>query len=226
MVIIEQFLTSSEVTSFRQQLQHANWADGKKSAQGMAADVKNNTQADSNDPKVKALANHLLAKMGSHNQLVGAALPHKIFPPCFNRYAEQETYGYHVDAAIMRLPNSQSVMRSDVSMTVFLSEKDEYEGGELTIATDFGTQTVKLNAGDAVVYPSSSLHRVTPVTKGTRVAAICWIQSLITDSNLRKTLYELDQTIQSLAAQKNVNRKELDQLHHVYHNLIRQFSQV
>ncbi|UAA40639.1 Fe2+-dependent dioxygenase [Paraneptunicella aestuarii] len=226
MVIIEQFFSKDEVHQYRFALKQVPWNDGKQTAMGMAADVKQNGQADANDAQVQQLANGVLAKMGTTPKLVSAALPHKIFPPCFNRYSEHETYGFHVDAAIMRLPNSQDVIRSDMSMTLFLSEPDEYQGGELVIATEFGEHRVKCQAGDAIVYPSSSLHKVTPVTQGTRIAAITWMQSLVTDQSMRQTLFQLDQTIQSLAIDSNANRQQLDNLHHVYHNLIRQFSQV
>lgn len=226
MVVIEQFLSPQEVSEFRQHLAEATWLDGKSTAMGMAATVKNNHQADPNDERVRLLTNQLLARIGSTPKLVSAALPHKVFPPCFNRYGVSEEYGFHVDAAIMRLPNSQEVLRSDVSMTVFLNEPEEYQGGELVIATEFGQQRVKLRAGQAVVYPSSSLHKVTAVTEGQRIAAITWMQSMIPDISLRQTLYQLDESIQSMIAKESVDRGELDQLHNVYHNLIRQFSQV
>lgn len=226
MVIIEHFLTTQEVLDFRVALKTAPWLDGKASAEGMAAEVKNNAQADVNDAAVKSLTNQLLARIGTNPTLVSAALPSKVFPPCFNRYREQETYGYHVDAAIMRVPHSQEVLRSDLSMTLFLSAPDEYDGGELTIATDFGANTVKLNAGDAVVYPSSSMHKVTPVTRGERLAAICWMQSLVADAQKRQTLFQLDQTIQQLSGNTAIAREHLDQLHNVYHNLVRQEAEV
>jgi PKHD-type hydroxylase len=202
------------------------WNDGKGTAMGMAASVKQNGQADANNEEVINLTNRLLAKFGNTPKLISAALPHRIFPPCFNRYLQGETYGFHVDAAIMRMPNSNEVLRSDMSMTTFLSEKDEYEGGELVIQTELGEQRIKLNAGDAVLYPSSTLHQVTPVTKGMRVAAITWMQSLVPDAHMRETLFSLDQSIQALLANPAVTREELDRLHHVYHNLIRQQSQV
>jgi PKHD-type hydroxylase len=141
-----------------------------------------------------------------------------------NRYSESQTYGYHVDAAIMRIPNTPDVLRSDMSMTVFLSSPSDYEGGELVIQTGFGEQKVKGNLGSAVLYPSSSLHKVTPVTRGERIAAITWMQSMISDQTIRESLYELDQSIQSLVQGGKANREELDKLHHVYHNLIRKFS--
>lgn len=226
MVVIEQLLTKQEVQEYIQVLNDSPWLDGKSTAMGMASSVKNNLQADANHTNVRQLANRLLARVGETPQLISAALPHKIFPPCFNQYGICQEYGYHVDAAIMRLPNSNDVLRSDVSMTVFLNEPDEYKGGELVIATEYGEQKVKLSAGQAVVYPSSSLHKVTAVTEGKRIAAITWMQSMIPDTTLRKTLFELDASIQNLMGQQQTSREELDRLHHVYHNLIRQFSQI
>lgn len=161
-----------------------------------------------------------------NTRTLSAALPHKIFPLCFNGYTESQHYEFHVDAAIMRMPQSSDVLRSDLSMTIFLSEQDEYEGGELVIKTDFGEQRVKQFAGDAILYPSSSLHRVTPVTQEERVAAITWIQSMAADHQMRSSLYDLDQSIQSLSSNQNLQRDELDRLHHVYHNLIRQHAQI
>ncbi|OBT08332.1 Fe2+-dependent dioxygenase [Shewanella sp. UCD-FRSSP16_17] len=224
MIVIEQILSKEDVKAYRQTLQSVPWDDGKNTAMGMAAAVKQNSQALASDAKVQQLANQLLNTIGETPKVVSAALPHQIFPPCFNRYAESEEYGFHVDAAVMRVPNTQFVLRSDVSMTVFLSEPDEYDGGELIIATEFGEQSIKLPAGYAVVYPSSSLHKVTAVTRGERVAAITWMQSMVSESVLRENLYQLDQSIQSLIAAGNTPRAELDRLHNVYHNLIRQFA--
>ncbi|MFW8591974.1 Fe2+-dependent dioxygenase [Glaciecola sp. 2405UD65-10] len=226
MVLIEQLLNKAQVKEFRSALNQVPWNDGKETAMGMASGVKQNGQTDANDKQVQALANKLLGIFGSTPKLISAALPHRIFPPCFNRYSSGETYGFHVDAAIMRMPHNNEVLRSDMSMTTFLSEADEYEGGELIIQTEFGEQKVKLNAGDAVLYPSSSLHKVTPVTSGERVAAITWMQSLVPDAHMRQTLFELDQSIQALLQNPSIQRDELDRLHHVYHNLIRQSSQV
>ena len=226
MIVIEKILSEEEINHYRQQLVECPWGDGGKTAMGMAASVKNNNQADSSDAKVSQLANHLLSRIGETPKIVSAALPHKIFPPCFNRYSETEEYGYHVDSAIMRIPNTADVLRSDVSMTTFLSEPEEYDGGELIISTEFGQQQIKLPAGYAVVYPSSSLHKVTAVTRGQRLAAITWMQSMISDASIRQNLYQLDQTIQTLIKENNTSRAELDNLHNVYHNLIRQFAQL
>ncbi|MDO6446731.1 Fe2+-dependent dioxygenase [Colwellia sp. 1_MG-2023] len=226
MIVIEKILSEEEVTYYRQQLANAPWGDGSKTAMGMAASVKNNNQADANDESVNHLANQLLARIGETPKIVSAALPDKIFPPCFNRYSETEEYGYHVDSAIMRIPNSAQVLRSDLSMTTFLSDPESYDGGELIISTEFGQQQIKLPAGYAVLYPSSSLHKVTAVTRGQRVAAITWMQSMISDTSIRQNLYQLDQTIQNLIKENNTSRAELDNLHNVYHNLIRQFAKL
>lgn len=226
MVLIEQLLKTKEVDDFRQHLDQVPWLDGKDTAMGMSSDVKNNAQADPDNELVKQLANSLLSRYGNTSKLVSAVLPHKIFPPCFNRYANGETYGFHVDGAIMRIPGSIEVLRSDMSMTLFLSEPDEYEGGELVIKTEFGEQTVKPQAGDAVVYPSSSLHKVKPVTKGVRLAAITWMQSMISDTHIREILFNLDTQIQLLSMNESISREQLDELHHVYHNLIRKHSTI
>lgn len=226
MIVIDNLLNADEVKQFRSALDDVPFNDGRETAMGMAAGVKNNGQADPQHERTQQLANVLLAKLGNHPKVVSAALPQRIFPPCFNRYSKSQNYGYHVDAAIMRIPNTPDVLRSDMSMTVFLSEADMYEGGELVIQTGFGEQSIKCDAGSAILYPSSSLHKVTPVTQGERVAAITWMQSMVVDPQIRQTLFELDQAIQSLIASESANREQLDQLHHVYHNLIRQFSAV
>lgn len=226
MVLIEQLLTPKEVNLLREHLHQVPWSNGKTTAMGMAADVKVNGQAEASNKVVQQLANSLLAKYGDNPKLVSAVLPQKIFPPCFNRYCTGESYGFHVDAAIMRMPDSTEVMRSDMSMTLFLSEPEEYEGGELLIKTEFGEQKVKPKAGDAVTYPSSSLHKVTPVTSGVRLAAITWMQSMVADSHIREILFELDQNIQALANNDTVTREQLDSLHHVYHNLIRKHADI
>lgn len=226
MVLIEQLLSEQDVITFRDKLDQVPWSDGKETAMGMAASVKKNRQANANSAAVKTLTNELLLTLGNSPKFISAALPHRIFPPCFNRYSQGETYGFHVDAAIMRMPHNNEVLRSDLSMTVFFSSEDEYEGGELVIQTEFGEHRVKAQAGDAILYPSSSLHKVTPVTKGERIAAITWIQSLVPDIQMRNTIYELDQSIQALSTNPAMDRQELDRLHHVYHNLIRQQSQL
>ncbi len=226
MVVIEALLSAGELRSIRSSLDLVPWCDGAGTAMGMAADVKRNGQADAGNSQVRELANLLLARLGENPRFASAALPQRIFPPCFNRYASGETYGFHVDAAIMRIPGTPEVLRSDVSTTIFLSEPEEYEGGELQIKTDFGEQSLKLPAGSAVVYTSSSLHQVTPVTAGVRLAAVTWTQSMVAAAETRAVLFELDQAIQSLLAAGNADRAQLDALHNVYHNLVRMHAQV
>ncbi|WP_218353955.1 Fe2+-dependent dioxygenase [Alteromonas lipotrueiana] len=224
MIVIEGLLNTAEVKHYCDTLACAAFSSGTATAKGMAAQVKNNGQADASNPEIRQLANQLLGSLGNHTKVVSGALPQRIFPPCFNRYSESQKYGYHVDAAIMRIPGTTEVMRSDMSMTVFLSDPQSYLGGELVIQTGFGEQAVKLNAGSAVLYTSSSLHKVNPVTKGQRLAAITWIQSMVSDAAVRASLHELDDVIQTLIQAGSTQRAELDKLHRVYHNLIRQFT--
>ena len=224
MLVIPDVFTPAEAWNLRQRLNNVAWVDGRESAQGMSADVKKNWQADREHATVIAVTNELLARLGQTAAFVSAALPQRIFPPCFNRYRVGESYGEHVDAAIMRLPKSNDILRSDLSLTVALSNQEDYEGGELRIVTEFGEQRIKLDVGSAVLYPSSSVHEVLPVTSGERVAAITWIQSLVSETQLRQTLHALDLSIQALSNAGTADRAELDRLHSVYHNLIRQFA--
>ena len=225
LVILEGFLEATEVADFRQQLAQARWQDGLHSAGGLNTRVKRNWQVDPACATGQSLANRLLQKMGHHPTLVSSALPHRIFPPVFNRYVAGEAYGAHVDAAIMQIPESAEVLRSDVSMTLFLTEPTSYEGGELCVESEFGAQEIKLAAGDAVVYPSSSLHQVAPVTAGERVAAITWMQSMVPEAEARALLFDLDQSIQALTA-GGADEAELVRLTSVYHNLVRRMAQL
>lgn len=226
LVVIEDFLTAQEVAKLRQQLEQGRWQDGRLSAGGLASQKKNNRQLDDQSDLAIKLANVLLEKLGNHPEFISAVIPHSIYPPRFNRYASGETYGVHVDAPIMSMPYSAEVMRSDVSATIFLSEPDDYEGGELVIEGEFGSQEIKLNAGSMVVYPSSSLHQVSAVSSGERVSAILWAQSMVPDANARALLYDLDQSIQALTHQAVADTDELMRLSAVYHNLVRRWAQV
>ncbi len=226
LIVIDNFLTSLELEQYCARLELADWQDGTHSAGGLAAQVKANRQLADNDPVALDLANRLLQKLGQHPVFVSAAIPHKIHQPRFNRYSRGEAYGVHVDAPIMSLPHSNDVLRSDVSATLFLAEPNEYEGGELLIEGQFGAQEVKLAAGDIVVYPSSSLHQVLPVTAGTRQVAILWAQSMIADAQDRSLLFDLDQSIQSLTNSGQVDTAELMRLTAVYHNLVRRWAVV
>lgn len=223
MVVIENALTSQDVAEIRAQLDVASWEDGAGTVRGAGRARKVNHQLrDGAEPAV-SLGERIVQKLWANPLFISAALPRKVYPPRFNRYGVGETYGAHVDAALMRPAGGGEMLRTDVSITVFLSGPDEYEGGELEVEGNFGAQGVKLAVGDAVLYPANSLHRVTPVTRGTRFASFFWIESLVQDLGERTLLFELDQTIQRLTAQLGPDHDELPGLTAVYHNLLRRW---
>lgn len=224
LITIPQVLTKDEVRQCRGYLDGAAWEDGARSGGTLAREVKRNRQVDDSADVAVSLGNHILRTLAAHPVFVSAALPRKIYPPRFNRYETGETYGTHVDGAIMQLPNSHLSLRTDLAATLFLSEPEEYGGGELEIETAFGAQAVKLAAGDMVLYPASSLHRVTPVTSGARVASFFWIESLVADAIDRATLFDLDQAIQELTPLVAADDARLLKLTHVYHNLVRRWA--
>lgn len=224
LIAIDQVLSLEEVHQFRQVLDAAEWEDGLNTAGTLARAVKRNQQlADGSDIAVQ-LGQHILRRLAVHPLFISAALPAKIYPPKFNRYAGGGTYGAHVDSAVMQIPGTQLTLRSDLSATLFLAEPDEYDGGVLEIEGPFGVQTVKLAAGDMVLYPSSSLHRVTPVTRGARVASFFWIESLVADEGERTLLFDLDQAIQELTPSTDADDPRLLKLSGVYHNLLRRWA--
>lgn len=224
LITIDNVLSKDEVKQFRHHLDAAEWNDGTKTAGTLARNVKRNAQIDDNSEVAISLGNHILRLLGNNPLFVSAALPRKIYPPKFNRYADGGTYGTHVDSAIMQIPGTNLSLRTDLSATLFLAEPDEYEGGELEIETEFGVQAVKLEAGNMVLYPSSSLHRVMPVTDGARVASFFWIESLVRDEGERAMLFDLDQTIQKLTPAIAANDPRLLSLTGVYHNLLRRWT--
>lgn len=224
LIAIENVLSKDEVAQFRARLDCADWQDGLKTAGTLARSAKRNLQLDDASELAISLGNHILRKLGSHPTFISAALPNRIYPPKFNRYADGGTYGAHVDSALMQVPGTSVTVRSDLSATLFLSEPEEYEGGELQIEGPFGVQAVKLEAGDMVLYPSSSLHQVTAVTKGARVASFFWIQSLIQDEPSRTLLFDLDQAIQGLTRTHPQGHPDLLKLTGVYHNLLRMWA--
>jgi PKHD-type hydroxylase len=223
LIVIEGVLTKPEVAAFRQRLDGADWRDGAATAGSLARGVKANQQLDDRDPVAVALGDQILQRLRPHPLFVSAALPSRIFPPRFNRYADGGTYGAHVDSALMRGPDG-TTLRSDLSATLFLSEPEEYDGGELEIEGEFGAQAVKLSAGDLVLYPSSSLHRVTPVTRGARVASFFWIESVVADEGARALLFDLDQAIQGMTPLAGPDDGRLLKLTGVYHNLLRRWA--
>lgn len=226
LLVIEKILDKTEVARFRQALAHAEWEDGRKTGGTLGSKVKSNWQLDDFSHTSIELGNTLLKKLGNHPLFVSAAMPHKIYPPRFNRYGVGEFYGTHVDGSVMAINGTREVIRSDLSATIFLSEPEEYEGGVLMVETPFGAQEVKLEAGDMVLYPSSSLHQVTEVTAGERTCAILWLQSMVRDEGERSLLFDLDQSIQSLTTGRARNDPDLLRLTGVYHNLVRRWAEI
>lgn len=224
LIAIDQVLSPEEVRQFREVLDGAEWEDGARTAGTLARAVKHNEQLPDASDAATQLGQHILRKLSGHPLFISAALPSKIHPPKFNRYAGGGTYGAHVDSAVMQIPGTQITLRSDLSATLFLTEPDEYDGGELEIEGPFGVQRVKLAAGDMVLYPSSSLHRVTPVTRGARIAAFFWIESLVQGDGERTLLFDLDQAIQGLTPETQADDPRLLQLSGVYHNLLRRWA--
>ena len=224
MLHIPGVLTPDQVKSMRTRLRESEWIDGRASVGAQGAQVKRNRQLTEGSPLALELGQVVSAALMSNPLFFAAALPLRILPPYFNSYAGGEHYGPHVDGAI-RANRGAAAVRSDVSCTVFLSEPDEYEGGELTVIDTYGTHEVKLPAGDAIVYPSTSIHEVQPVREGERVASFLWVQSMVRDAWQRTMLYELDANIQELRAQHGDTPALVGLTGH-YHNLLRQWADV
>ncbi|RZJ02315.1 MAG: Fe2+-dependent dioxygenase [Rubrivivax sp.] len=224
MLKIPDLLTADQVRQCRQVLDQAAWSDGRLTAGPLAARTKNNLQVAASDKACAQVANFILDVLGQNMTFIAAALPLKVLPPTFNRYEGGGNYGNHVDNAIRNLPGTPHKVRTDISVTVFLTDPAEYEGGELLVEDTYGAHSVKLPAGHMVIYPGTSLHRVAPVTRGARVSAFFWVQSMVRDDTRRALLLELDKAIQALAP-KLPDDPAVVQLTGVYHNLLRQWSE-
>ncbi len=224
LTIIEKLLDEKEVLAFRTRLKSAEWTDGATSAGTRSVKVKQNLQLGRQNGLAVELGTIILRTLGNDPLFVSASLAEKIWPPVFNLYQDGGHYGSHSDAALMRLPEANMTIRSDLSATLFLSEPDEYDGGELVIEEHYGAQPVKLAAGDMILYPSSSLHQVTPVTRGQRICAITWMQSAVADVSAREMLFDLDQSIQALTPDRADDDPDIDRLIHVYHNMLRRWA--
>ncbi len=221
---IPRLFSPDEVRQMRAALESADWEDGRATAGHRAASVKSNRQLALADPLAKQLGDLILERLSRTPLFIAGALPLRILPPRFNRYESGGTYGDHVDNAIFPIPGTALRLRTDISTTIFLSDPDDYDGGELIVSDTFGDKSVKLPAGDAIVYPGSSLHRVTPVTRGTRFAAFFWTQSLVRDDQQRRMLFDLDCAIQQLTAD-HPGHPSLDGFTGIYHNLMRSWSE-
>jgi len=220
---IPDILDREQVVQLRAALDAADWTDGRETVGTQGAQVKRNRQLPDASPLRRQLGEVVLAALAKSPLYHAATLPLRTLPPRFNRYEGGGEYGMHVDGSVMALPNGEQ-LRSDISCTLFLSEPDDYDGGELIVSDTYGEHEVKLPAGDAIIYPSSSLHRVQPVTRGARVAAFFWVQSLVRDDGRRRLLYELDASIQRLVA-TGADHDAVLQLTGTYHNLLRQWAE-
>ena len=226
LIAIPGLLSADEVARVRALIDGAEWIDGNATSGAQSALAKKNEQLPEGSAAAREAGSLVLDALGRSPLFVAAALPLKVFPPLFNRYAGGQQFGTHVDNAIRIQRGSDFRIRSDLSMTVFLEDPAAYDGGELTIEGQFGGQTVKLPAGHAILYPSSSLHRVEPVTRGTRVASFFWIQSMVRDDGGRRILFEMDGAVQRLAGQLGNDDPSVIELTGVYHNLLRKWADV
>lgn len=225
MLHIPGVLTREQVADMRRRLEASHWVDGRATAGTQGARVKQNRQLPDSSPLALELGQVILQALAGNALFFSAALPLRIVPPLFNCYAGGEHYGAHVDGSMRRLHGSNQWVRTDVSSTLFLSDPEEYDGGELIVTDQYGEHEVKLPAGDLILYPSTSIHRVQPVTRGARICSFFWTQSMVRDDMRRGMLLELDQNIQSLRA-KLGDSPEMVGLTGHYHNLLRQWSEV
>jgi PKHD-type hydroxylase len=220
---ISALLSPDRLEAIRARLQGASWEDGRATAGHQSALVKANLQLPQHDPITREIGNEILRALEHNAHFVSASLPRYVYPPLFNRYESGMTFGAHIDNAVRQIPGTAHRLRTDLSATLFLTSPEEYDGGELLIEDTYGSQSIKLAAGDMVVYPASSIHRVLPVTRGTRTAAFSWIQSMVRDDGARALLYELDTSIRELA-RDGARNESLVRLTACYHNLLRRWA--
>lgn len=224
-VHIPNLLSGDQVAHIRGVLSGTDWVDGKVTAGAQSAGTKHNLQVPENAPAARALGDMILTALGQNERFTSAALALRVFPPLFNRYDQGMNFGAHIDNAIRFVKGASSPVRvrTDMSATLFLTDPDDYDGGELVIEDTFGNHKIKLPAGDLVVYSATSRHRVTPVTRGSRWSSFFWIQSMIRDESARAMLFELDNAIQGLRKQVG-DSEEVVSLTGLYHNLVRRWA--
>ncbi len=225
LLTIPDVLTAEQVAHARDELGRAEWTDGRVTAGHQSTRVKHNLQLPEEHPAARALGEVIVAALQRNPLFISAALPARIFPPLFNQYTGGHSFGSHVDNAIRQLTGTPYRIRTDLSATLFLSQPDEYDGGELAVEDTYGVHTVKLPAGQMVLYPSTSLHHVRPVTRGARISSFFWIQSLIRDDGARTLLFDLDTAIQRLTSDMPDHPSAV-QLTGVYHNLVRRWAEM
>ena len=224
-IAIPAVLTQAQVVEARRQMDAAEWIDGRVTAGHQSARAKDNEQLAEDSPLARRLGELIVGSLERNPLFISAALPAKIFPPLFNRYATGHSFGLHVDNAVRQVRGAPHRVRTDLSATLFLSGPDEYDGGELIVEDVYGPHAIKLPAGHMVLYPASSLHKVNPITRGTRVASFFWVQSMIRGDSERSLLFDLDLAIQGLNRDQ-VQHPSVVQLTGVYHNLLRKWADV
>jgi PKHD-type hydroxylase len=226
LICVPDILSKAEVTEFRAVMAAAVWEDGRSTAGAQSAEVKKNEQLPPNGETSRKLGERVVKALAASPLFIAAAVPLHIFPPLFNRYGPGQHFGVHVDNAVRGDHLTGTRIRTDLSVTLFLSEPDEYDGGELIVEDYYGSHEVKLPAGHLVLYPATSLHTVTPITRGVRVASFFWLQSMIRDGHARSLIFDLDNAIQGLVPRLGRNDPELVKLTGIYHNLIRYWAEL
>jgi PKHD-type hydroxylase len=222
---IPKVLDEQQIAHCREAMERASWVDGRVTAGHQSAVVKDNRQLPEGSPEARQLGDMIVGALERSPLFITAALPLRVFPPLFNRYEGGEKFGAHLDNSIRQIPGTGYRIRTDLSATLFLSNPDEYDGGELVIDDVFGAHSAKLPAGDMVLYPASSLHHVTPVTRGVRFASFFWVQSMVRDDGQRALLFDLDVAINKVN-QAVPNHAAVVELTNCYHNLLRRFAEV
>jgi PKHD-type hydroxylase len=225
LTVIPNLLSAEDIAHCRHVLETSDWVDGKVTAGPQSARAKHNLQVPETAPQAKALGDIVLTRLGRHPIFLSAVLPAKVVPPLFNRYDVGMTFGAHIDNAIRFGGPSGARYRTDLSCTLFLSEPADYDGGELVIEASHGTQSVKLAAGSLLVYPASTVHRVQPITRGSRWASFFWVQSMVRDDGRRALLYDLDQAIIAARADLADEHRAVIGLTGTYHNLLRMWAE-
>ncbi|MCL8487155.1 MAG: Fe2+-dependent dioxygenase [Bradyrhizobium sp.] len=227
LICVPGILSKDDVAEFRHIMDSSDWEDGRSTAGAQSAMVKRNEQLPPDSEVARKLGHRIISAMTANPRFLAAAIPQHIFPPLFNRYAADSGhhFGIHVDNAVRGDKLTGLRIRTDLSVTLFLSEPEEYDGGELVIEDLYGSHEVKLPAGDLVLYPASSLHMVTPVTRGVRIASFFWLQSMIRDPLARSMIFDLDTTIQDLSRRMGRDDPEMVRLTGLYHNLIRYWAE-
>ena len=222
---IPDILTAKQVAHCRQKLEQADWVDGRVTAGPQSALAKDNMQLPEDHPAARELGDLILTALQNNPLFMAAALPLKVFPPLFNRYQGGQSFGAHIDNAVRQVTGAPHRVRTDLSATLFLASPGEYDGGELSVEDTYGLHTVKLPAGHLILYPATSLHHVSPVTRGARLASFFWIQSMVRDDGERTLLFDLDMAIQRIAGE-SPDHPSIIQLTGVYHNLLRRWADV